>query len=399
MKIGLIRERKQPADCRVALTPDQCRALMNQFTELKIYAESSPERAFSDAEFTTQGVEVLTDLSHCDYLLGVKEVPVDFLIPDKTYMFFSHTIKAQSYNRVMLKEIIRRNIRLIDYECLSWPNGGRILGFGHWAGIVGTYNALLVWGNKFKEFSLKPAWKCHDFDAIKKEITKIKIPPIKIVVTGQGRVAQGALQMLSLMGIKEIRPEAFVNYQSDEPVFVQLDYENLYKHKDGKPWDLHHFFENHAEYVCTFDVHLAYVDLLINGMYWENDMERLFSKNQAASPSFNIKVIADISCDVDGSVPITLKSTHIEDPVYSYNPINQCAEAPYKEGNIEIMAVSNLPAELPRDASVTFGEMLTKDIIPLLVFQPRHPIIEHATIAEKGHLTATYDYLSDFIAS
>jgi hypothetical protein len=267
------------------------------------------------------------------------------------------------------------------------------LGFGHWAGIVGTYNALLVWGQKFNEFQIKPAWQCHDFEALKLELQKIKLGPIKIAFTGEGRVAHGILEMLKLAGIREIHPQDLASTHPD-PVFTQFDYSRLYEHKQGLPFDKKHFYQHHAEYHCLFSAYIPHVDLLINGMYWEKDMDILFQVKDTSRTDFNIKVIADISCDIEGSVPITMKDTKIADPVFGYDPKDGKICQAYTPHCIDIMAVSNLPAELPRNASETFGEMLSKDVLPLLIQDPTPDIIQEATITENGEITAPFAYPS-----
>ena len=234
MKIGIIKERKQPADTRVALTPLQCKNLTRQFQGLQVVVESSDERCFSDHEYQNEGIPIVDDLSDCDVLLGVKEVPVEALIENKTYLFFSHTIKKQPHNREMFHTILKKNITLIDYECLHWPKGGRILGFGNWAGIVGTYNAFLVWGKKTGEYELKPAWKCKDYNELKSELNKIKTKKIGIALTGDGRVAAGCREILSLISAIEMVPESFCNTEKNTGIyFVHLNNSRLYERKGG----------------------------------------------------------------------------------------------------------------------------------------------------------------------
>jgi alanine dehydrogenase len=394
MKIVLLRERKNPPDSRVALTPIQCRDLQRQFAGLDICYEPSPDRCYTDEEYLQAGIKP-GNPEDADILLGVKEVPVDYLIPQKTYLFFSHTIKEQPHNREMFRNILHKKIRLIDYECLSWPDGGRILGFGHWAGIVGAYNALLVWGKKFNEYQLKPAWQCHDFEALKLELKKIKLGPLKIAFTGEGRVAHGILELLKLAGIREIHPQDLASSLPD-PVFAQFDYSRLYEHRHGLPFNKKHFYQHHAEYRCLFSKYFCDTDILINGMYWEKDMDILFQVEDTTQADFNIKVIADISCDIEGSVPIMLKDTKIADPVFGYDPKNRNICPAYTSNCIDIMAVSNLPAELPRNASETFGEMLSKDVFPLLIQDPTPDIIREATITENGEIHSPYRYLSHY---
>lgn len=394
--IGLIRERKLHPDTRVALTPVQCVALQNRFPEVKIHVESSPDRCFTDDEYRAAGIEVVADLNSCQVLLGIKEVPLEYLIPEKTYFFFSHTIKKQAYNLAMLRDIIAKKIQLIDYETLRWENGQRVLGFGRFAGIVGAYNGLLTWGKKTGKFALKPAWKCEDYRELLSEAAAVDIGNIKMVLTGGGRVANGALDFLRNLRITEVTPYQFIHRQFDEPVFVHLNSPEIYRHKDAKAWNTEYFYKHHTEYESSFGDFLPHCDLLLNGIYWTQDLPRLFTKEDTALPHFNISVIADISCDVDGSVPITYKATSIQNPTIGWNrkTLEPC-EA-FTPDSIDIMAVTNLPNELPCDASEEFGENLLHYVIPEFLKEKSRMITE-ATITQNGNLTETYKYLSDWV--
>lgn len=397
MILGLLRERKTPPDTRVALTPVQCVALQNRFPQVKVLVESSPERCFSDEEYRAAGIEVVSDISVCDVLLGIKEIPGAFLIPGKTYFFFSHTIKKQPYNLHMLQEILHRGIRLIDYETLRWENGQRVLGFGRFAGIVGAYNGLLTWGKKSGKFRLKPAWQCEDYRELLAEAGGTDIGNIRMVLTGGGRVAGGALDFLRNLRITEVTPYQFIHRSYDEPVFVHLNSPEIYRHKEGKPWDTGYFYKHHNEYESSFGDFLPHCDLLLNGIFWTADLPRLFEKEDTAAASFKISVIADISCDVDGSVPITYKATTIQDPVIGWNRRTLQPCEPFTPDSIDIMAVGNLPNELPCDASEEFGENLLHYVIPEFLKEGSR-MVEEATICSGGNLTAHYQYLQDWVS-
>lgn len=397
MILGLLRERKTPPDTRVALTPVQCVALQNRYPQVKVLVESSPERCFSDEEYRTAGIEVVQDIGVCDVLMGVKEIPGEFLIPGKTYFFFSHTVKKQPSNKAMLQEIVRKNIRLIDYETLRWENGQRVLGFGRFAGIVGAYNGLLTWGKKTGLFQLKPAWQCEDYRELLSEAGAVDIGNIKMVLTGGGRVANGVLDFLRNLRITEVTPYQFIHREFNEPVFVHLNSPEIYRHKDGMPWNTEYFYKHHEEYESSFGDFLPVCDLLMNGLFWTSDLPQLFTKEDTARPDFQISVIADISCDVDGSVPITYKATTIQDPVigWSRSTITPCE--PFTPDSIDIMAVGNLPNELPCDASEEFGENLLHYVLPEFL-KDGSRMVEEATITRDGLLTAYYQYLTDYIA-
>lgn len=396
MQIGLIRERKTPPDVRVALTPVQCVSLMKRYPGTKVFVETSPSRCFPDEAYLAEGIPVVEHLDHCDLLLGIKEVPKEYLLEEKTYLFFSHTIKKQPHNKEMLQDIIKKRITLIDYETLRWEKGNRVLGFGRFAGIVGAYNGLLTYGKKKKIFSLKPAHACHNYAEVMQQALSIEVPPIKIVLTGAGRVANGALEFLRNLRIAEVTPEAFLTQEFYKPVFVHLNSHELYKRKDGGAWDTAHFYHHHEEYESQFFPFLSETDLLLNGIYWTQDLPRLFAKEDTRGPHFKIQVIADISCDVDGSVPITYQATRIDDPVIGWSRTLQAPCAPFQDDSIDIMAVGNLPNELPSDASEEFGETLLQSVFPEF-YQSKSRMIEEATIASGGALGKHYRYLSDYI--
>jgi saccharopine dehydrogenase (NAD+, L-lysine-forming) len=395
--IGIIRESKKPYDKRVALSPAQCVDVMNSFTDVKILVQPSPHRCISDAEYLEAGIEMSENLEHCDILLGIKEVPIEDLIANKTYLFFSHTIKKQPHNRKLLRTVLQKNIRLVDYETLVWENGSRVLGFGRFAGIVGTHNAFLTWGEKFNLFKLKPAYLCENYAEMKAEYDKIEMPPLKIALCGDGRVAHGCLELLNLLHVREVTPQEFLDEQFDVPTYVHLVTEDFYAHKDGELWDKADFYHNPENYISTFKQYTQHCDVMLNAIFWNERIPRFFSKEDMKARDFKIKVIADISCDVNGSIPATMKDTTIEDPVFGYHPLSETIEAPFLKNTIDIMAVSNLPCELPYDASVAFGEQLIKHVIGNLLNANNSRMIQFATIAQNGELTERYNYLKDYV--
>jgi len=396
MIIALIAERKKSADNRVALTPVQCVALQQKFPEIKVIVESSSHRCINDEAYTSVGIPVLEDVSEADILFGIKEVPSEYLIPNKTYFFFSHTIKKQPYNRQMLKDLVANNIRLIDYEVLKWETGQRVLGFGRWAGIIGAYNGLRLFGLKHKIFDLKPAWTCVNFAEVLRGALEIKIPPVKMIVTGGGRVSNGSIDFLRNIRVKEVTPKQFIEDQYNEPVFVHLNSPDLYGHNDLKEWNSEYFYTHHSEYKSLFEPYTRVADILFNGIFWTKDLPPLFSIEQASLASFKMTTIADISCDVNGSVPLTYKATTIKEPFISWNRVKKQPGELFENGNIDIMAVDNLPNELPEDASNEFGGMLMNSVIPELL-KPHSDLLNRATICESQKLTEHFSYLTDFI--
>ncbi|MCG9898686.1 MAG: NAD(P)-dependent oxidoreductase [Hydrotalea sp.] len=395
MKIGLIREGKIPADNRVALTPAQCKWLKTNKL-IQIVAQSSSSRCYRDAEYAAAGVEVAEDLSDCDILLGIKEVPIDMLIPNKTYLFFSHTKKEQPHNRKLLQAIVEKNITLIDYECLEHEDGQRIIGFGFFAGVVGAHNGIWAYGKRKGIFELPRVYHCKDYRTLINHYFGLKLPPIKIAVTGSGRVAHGILEVMNLLGIHEVEPDEYLERNFSYPVYVQLKGADLYIHKDLKTYQREHFHQHPQEYRSRFLPYTRCTDILMNGVYWEEQIPRLFEKSDVFD-GFAIETIADITDDENGSVPINLGDQTIENPVYGVDKSSLEKIAPFSPQGVDVMAVGNLPNELPRDASNYFGEQLIKFVLdPLL--EGNDPIVDRATMTRNGDLTNTYAYLKNYIA-
>ncbi len=395
IKIGLLQERKIPADNRVALTPAQCKWIQKNAADVRVIAQASPDRCYSDKEYLSAGVEVKDDLSECDVLLGIKEVPEKHLIADKTYLFFSHTKKEQSYNQRMFQAILEKKITLIDYECLEHDDGQRILGFGFFAGVVGAHNGMMAYGQRTGQFGLGRVHKQQSFRELIHTYFGLKLPRIKIAVTGSGRVAHGVLEVMNLMGIIEVEPDEFLERGFAYPVFTQLKGADLYEHRKTGAYQREDFHQHPENYRCKFLPFTKSADILMNGIYWDTDMPRLFEWEDLAAKDFRITTIADITDDKGGSIPCNLGDTTIQDPVYGVHRLTRERTAPYLSDSIDIMAVGNLPNELPRDASRYFGEQLIKYVLEDLV-RGGSPIIERATMVRKGQLTATYNYLEAY---
>jgi alanine dehydrogenase len=395
--IGLIREGKVPADNRVALTPAQCRFLMKNVENVVVYVEPSPNRCYSDAEYEKAGAILTNDLSACNLLLGIKEVPVSQLIPNKRYMFFSHTKKLQPYNRALMQAMVLKNITLIDYECLEHIDGQRIIGFGFFAGIVGAHNGIMAYGNRTGAFKLERVHKIKDYRALIHTYFGLKLPPIKIAVTGSGRVAHGILEIMNLLDVQEVEPDEYLSKSFDYPVYVHLKGNNLYQHSINKTYHRDHFHEHPEEYTCLFEQYAGHTDILMNGIYWAADVPRLFSMESMQSNHFKIQTIADITDDKNGSVPCNLGDATIENPVYGVDKLTGEQTDPYLPNSVDVMAVGNLPNELPRDASRYFGEQLIKYILDD-VRKGGAAVIERATILDKGKLTEPFNYLKEYAA-
>lgn len=399
-KIGIIREGKVPPDARTPLTPDQCVGILQAFP-VEMVVEPSPVRCYKDEEFEAKGIPLSTDLNDCDVLIGVKEVPVDRLIPGKTYLFFSHTIKKQAQNRRMLQTILDKKIRLIDFEKLTDNEGDRIIAFGFYAGLVGAHNGLWTFGRRTGSFSMPRMVQSHDYAQVKAGYAQLQLPPLRIVLTGGGRVASGAVRNLHDMGIQQVSPRDFLTKNYKQAVFTQLFAQDYARHREGpRIFNLEHFYTHGEEYVSMFAPYAKRADLFINGIFYDKKAPAFFALAEMAGPEFNIQVIADISCDLmpGSSVPSTIRASSIAEPVYGFNRYTGEECAPYTPDCVDVMAIDNLPSELPRDASNFFGSQLIDNVLPELIHTFDSPIIQRATIAEHGHLTEPYRYLADYVA-
>ncbi len=399
IKIGIIREGKNPPDKRVPFTPAQCRALKDQYPQLDITVQPSKIRCFHDEEYEIKGIRVDEDLSDCEYLFGVKEVPVDMLIPNKTYFFFSHTFKKQSYNRDLLRAILEKKIRLVDYEVLTAASGKRLVGFGRYAGVVGAYNALLAYGKKTNRYALEPAHACADRREMEGELSKISLPKhFRLAMTGGGRVAGGGIEVLKAAGIRQVASQEFIEGKFDDPVFTQLLVQDYVKRKDGKSFNNKEFYENPADFESNFMNYAGRMDVYVACHYWDSQVPFIFTRDDARNPIFNIRVVADISCDIDGPVATTLRPSTIADPLYGYDPYLE-REVDFMANNaVGVMAVDNLPCELPKDASEDFGSELIKNVVPALFEEDPTNIIGRASETDlKGNLTEEFSYLEDYV--
>jgi saccharopine dehydrogenase (NAD+, L-lysine-forming) len=395
LKIGLIREGKIPADRRVALTPAQCKWLQKNFPDISIKVQHSPIRCYSDKEYLAAGIEVLEDLGGCDLLMGIKEVPIPSLLPGKTYMFFSHTKKLQPYNQNLFRAIIERQVTLIDYECLEHEDGTRIIGFGFFAGIVGAHNSMLAYGKRMGLFSLQRVSSVNSFQKLIHTYFGLRLPNIKIAVTGTGRVAHGVLEIMNLLGIHEVEADQYTGREFTYPVYVHLKGADLYAHQLTGQYNREDFHSNPGNYISKFGGFIPHTDILVNGVYWDQHVPRLFEAADIRQPGFRISTIGDISDDLAGSVPCNYGDGTIDDPVYGVDKQTLKRTAPYLPGSVDIMAVGNLPNELPRDASRYFGEQLIKYVLDD-IRRGGTTTIHKATLVEKGVLTTAYEYMKEY---
>lgn len=397
IKFTIIKERKTPADRRVVFSPSKLIEVNKQFPEASFKVESSDIRIFSDEQYKALGFEVVDFIDDCDVMIGVKEVPIEHLIPNKKYFFFSHTIKKQPYNSRLLKAVLEKNIELYDHETIVGKDGFRLIGFGLYAGIVGVYNGFRAWGLKYDSFYLPKAELLPDQTALINKLKAITLPNIKILLTGSGKVSNGAQEMLDAMKIKKVDVNRYLSRSFNEPVYCKIDVLDYNKRKDGTVIDDFDFFNNPEAYVSNFMRFAKVTDYYIAGHFYGDGAPYLYTREDVKLEAFNIKVVADISCDVDGPVASTLRASTIADPIYGYDP-ETASEIDYRDDNaIVVMAVDNLPCELPKDASEGFGEQFLKHVIPAFFNKDKDGVLYRSKITENGKLTERFSYLQDYV--
>lgn len=397
MHFAIIKERKNPPDRRVVFSPKKLKELLEKFPKANATVESSDIRVFSDEQYKDMGLNVSSDLSNCEVMIGVKEVPVNALIPNKKYFFFSHTIKKQPYNRTLLQAILEKNIELYDHEVITSENGNRLIGFGRCAGIVGAYNGFRAWGLRFDSFQLPKAETLPDQQALINQLKSIDLPHIKILLTGSGKVPWGAQEMLDAMAITSVSTEDYLNKTFKKPVYCLIDVLDYNKRKDGLVINNVDFYNHPENYESDFMRFAKVTDYFIAGHFFGDGSPYLFTREDATSEDFNIQVVADVSCDIDGPVASTIRPSTIADPIYGYDP-KTGLEAHYKsDGVITVMAVDNLPCELPKDASEGFGDLFLEHVIPAFYNNDKDGILARAKMTENGQLTGRYSYLQSYV--
>ncbi len=399
LRVGILRETRNPPDRRVPLTPPQIIALQENYPGVEFFVQPSDYRSYSNEEYEYLNIPLTEDLRNCDILMGVKEVDRRTFIAGKTYLFFAHVAKKQPHNHDMFREMVDRKLTFIDYEYLKTEEGERVVAFGHYAGIVGAYNGLRARGLKTNKFKLKPAYQCRDLDEMWAGLRLIELNPgLKILVTGSGRVAGGAVETLNIANIVQVSSDDYLTRDFEVPVFCQIGSEQYVLHKKGLKYDFSHFAGNPGEYESVFLPYAKVTDILITGHYWDPHSPYFFSKEDMKKPDFRISVIADISCDINGPIPSTMRATTISDPFYGYNPYLETEEPVFaRPSNITVMSIDNLPGELPREASMDFGKQLMNSVLPDLFTGKESPMMEKATILKDGNLTSRFTYLNDYL--
>ena len=397
MKFGILKERKNPPDRRVVFSPEELTRLKQYYQNITVQVERSDIRVFTDVQYESLGIEMTDDISDCDILFGVKEVPVEHLIPNKTYFFFSHTIKKQPYNRKLLQAILEKNIDLYDYETIVDANNRRLIGFGRYAGIVGAYNSIRAFGIKFELFKLPRAETLSGKEALITHLKRLVLPPLKFVITGTGKVGNGAKEVLDAIKIKEVSVENYLTKNYTQPVYTQIDVLEYNKRKDGQVLDFTDFYHNPKEYVSDFERFTKVSDIYITGHFHANEAPVILTQEMLQSNDCKIKVVADVSCDVNGPIVCTLRSSTIAEPLYGYFPSENKEVDVFHPAAVVVMAVDNLPCELPKDASEGFGEMFLEHVIPAFFNGDIDGILQRAKITTKGKLTPRFSYLQDYV--
>lgn len=396
MKIGIIKEYKSPPDKRVVFSPEKCVETLQKFPQVEFFIEKSDIRCFSDLEYEEMGLKVVTDLSNCDVLIGVKEVPIEKLIDNKKYFFFSHTIKKQPYNKKLLQQIIKKNIELFDHETIVDNNNNRLIGFGYYAGVIGAYNGLRAYGLKNHTFSIPKAIDLKDRQEFNSILKSLSIPNMKILLTGKGRVGSGTKEVLDFLKIKEVSAQDFINESYNESVYVNIDVLD-YNYSDSIENTVSNFYNYPEKFRSTFSKFLSVSDIYFAGHYHNPKAPKLITLDDIKNPDFNVQVIADISCDIDGPIASTIRPSTIENPTYGFHK-EKLVECDFLDENaLAVMAVDNLPCELPRDSSEMFGEMFLKYVIPSFFNNDQENILKNSKITSEGSLTDRFSYLSDYI--
>ena len=397
MKFGIIKERKNPPDRRVVFSPDELAKIKQIYKDASIKVESSDIRIFTDEHYKKLGIEVANDISDCDVFFGVKEVPIEDLIPNKSYFFFSHTIKKQPYNRKLLQAILEKNIDLYDHETIVDANNRRLIGFGRYAGIVGAYNSIRAFGIKFGLFKIPKAETLSGKEALIAHLKRLVLPPLKFVITGTGKVGNGAKEVLEAIKVKEVSAENYLTKNYSQPVYTQIDVLDYNRRKDGQVLDFTDFYQNPTEYVSDFEKFTKVTEIFIAGHFYGNEAPIILTREMLQAKDCKIKVVGDISCDVNGPIASTLRSSTIAEPLYGYLPNEDKEVDVFHPAAIVVMAVDNLPCELPKDASEGFGEMFMEHVIPAFFNGDKDGILQRAKITEKGKLTPRFSYLQDYV--
>lgn len=401
MRIGLLRETKNPVDNRVALSPAQAARIQACYPDVTVVAQTSGIRAFSDDEYRAAGIQVAGDVSDCDLLLGIKEADISTLRPDRHYVFFGHVAKMQVGNRPLLQAMIRKRITFSDYEYMVDEQGVRVCAFGWWAGVVGVYDTLRGYGLRTGLFDLPKPDPRFTLEQLKKNLRSIELPHVKMVLTGRGRTAKGAQYILEEIGAAILPVDAYLAVESVDRLTCTFAYiDSLVRPADGSDFvSVADFHAHPARYESIFMRFAQTSDILVCCHYWGIEDPVYLSEADYRTPGFRIRMIGDITCDIQGSVKSTLRASTHADPYYDYNPLTEKEEPAFSsDGNITVMAIDTCPNALPRDASDYFGARFCEYVLEPLLRGADSSVLERSTILQEGQLTPGFQYLADFAA-
>lgn len=398
MKIGIIAETKIPEDNRVALSPKQMAQLKNEFPNDEFVVQTSDIRAYSDEQYCAEGIIVVNSVEDCDVLFGIKEANMDSLIPNKHYFFFGHIAKMQEYNRPLLQTMMKKKLTFSDYEYLVDDNNIRVCAFGWWAGVVGVYYTLRGYGLKHKLYELPKPDRHFTLDQLFEALKSIELPKVKLMVTGAGRVSQGAQHVLDNIGAVKMTEEDYLATDKvDKLSYCVADVDRLVKRKDGGAFSWNDFTHNAKEYESDFMRFAKKTDVLICAHFWGPEAPVYLSEDDLRNPDLRIRMIGDVTCDIKGSIKSTVRPATHDDPYYDYNPATEQDEPAFSsERNITVMAVDTCPNALAIDTSAYFGEMLIPHVFRPLLNGEHSKVIERATIVKNGELTDRFAYLKSF---
>ena len=398
MKIGLIRETKTPVDNRVALTPEQMAALQERYPNDTFVAQSSDTRAFSDDAYRAAGINVRENMDDCDVLFGIKEVEVSTLLPNKHYFFFGHFAKQQTSNLPLLQALMSKKITFSDYEYLVDDHNRRLCAFGWWAGFVGTYYTLRGYGLRHGLYELPKPDRHFSMEKLIAALRAITLPPVRLLVTGNGRVSHGVQELLEQIDAERLTETEFL---SDIPIrklsFCAADADRLVVRKDGNAFSWPEFLAHPADYRSDFMRWGRHADILIAAHFWNPEAPVYLTREDLADPELRIRFIGDISCDIQGSLKSTLRASTHDAPYYDYDPTTATEQPAFSsDQNITVMAVDTCPNALAADTSAYFGEKLIEHVLTPLLERRHSDVIDRATILDGGQLTPRFAYLTDF---
>ena len=398
MKIALIKETKTPVDNRVALSPKQVAELNNRFPQHEIVVQTSDIRAFSDDEYRAVGVRVVENVEDCDVLCGIKEAKIESLIPGKQYFFFGHIAKMQEYNRPLLQAFIEKKITFCDYEYLVDDDNQRVCAFGWWAGVVGVYYTLRGYGLKHKLYELPEPDRRFTLDQLLNALKSVELPKVKLMVTGVGRVSQGAQYVLDNIGAQKLTEEEYLATDKVEKLSYCVAYiDRLVKRKDGGVFSRNDFTHNAKEYESDFMRWAKATDVLVCAHFWGPDAPVYLSEDDLRREDMRIEMIGDVTCDIKGSIKSTVRSSTHADPFFDYNPVTEQEEPAFSsDTNISVMAVDTCPNALAMDTSEYFGSMLIQHVFEPLLKGEYSAVIDRSMILKDGKLTPRFDYLICF---